>query len=145
MTDRDQEIQTRLDRDPGELDSSEPVSASVDDIAYRRLYHELAISTARLKPDFSSSIMLRILKEKLKRAKWESTVNSFLLSGLLVASLSLAFYLFSYLDYFQLDVQYRQTLTAIAISSISYVLPCVIALASLAGVDQIIVRWQQSP
>ena len=133
MAERDEQIQASLDE--GGFDK---IAIGEDKSAYRRLYAGLAAHVTELGTDFSSRVMLRIINERLKRAKRESILASLVLSGLALLGVVVLFSGLSYLNWFQFDKTIFETLASMPVY---YLWPCLLASAILLGMDQVFSRW----
>ena len=114
------------------LNSAEnTLRSTVGGNVYANLHKIKSQPSSYLSDDFSSTVMFRIINEKLRRAKSVSTNVSFAISGFVALLVFLLFYFVSIFNWFQYEPS-----ISLSFDSLSYILPCVISGGALVVLDQ---------
>ena len=122
-----------------------PDDGSQDDqVVDPRLNQVLAISTVTLGSDFSSRVMAKIMIEKLRKAKFESTISSLLLGVAVIVSAFVLFLFFSYFEWFQFKLHVPGEVTSVFFVAVNTILPCALAMIALFGLDTLAIRRRQN-
>ncbi|HIG39622.1 MAG: hypothetical protein ABGY96_15710 [bacterium] len=109
-----------------------------------RFNQALATSTVALGSGFSSRVMARIMIEKLRKAKIESTISSLLLGAAVIVSAFVLFLFFSYFEWFQFKLHVPAEVTSVFFVAVNTILPCVLAMIALFGLDTLAIQRRQN-
>ena len=140
MPEYDEDIQEILDGIRGKAD----IGGGEDMIAYRRLFSELDSPVIKLSSNFPSRVMIKIIDERIRIAKRESTVASLMLTAVSAFGVITMFVMFSVMDWFKFEMNFVNSVISMAPASINYIWPCVLTIVLLAIMDRAMGHFRQS-